>query len=518
MADWSFQGPCIDRTIAALEKHKKVVFCSPTGSGKTKVTAEIIAHYLNKKQRVAVYTDRRIMREQLVRTLAVHGFQVGTIAAGLVPDYERLVQVCMVKTVKNRPQAWAKFLDSAGLVIIDEAHKMKSNEMKTVLHEHSHAKADILGITATPISLSRIYNHLVLGPSPRELEQCGVIVPIDLYAPSEIDMGGIKIDNTGEYNKKQVEDRLKEFKDVLIGDVVTHWRRLNPYELPTVCFAPSVDSSRWLAEMFRSKGITSEHIDADTTDQERADTFARWKSRETKIVTNFGILTEGFDFPGMFHCILARPMRSIANYIQIIGRVRRSYAGKTFAIVQDHVGNYYRHPKALYYHDWRLDENAKNIAEKLRKKPKKEEGEKEEPTPINCMECDLLWTPSREQQFCPGCGSHPTKPMRKVRQKNGKLDLKSELPSEFNGEFQDEKILKRAIYIVGNRQSSNLVSHVYGIAASNLGRKVDAMILRKPQGRDWSTPAREFWHELFDKKSNHTSEEHNGVQEQIELF
>lgn len=458
------------------------------------VISTVIEHYLRHGRRCAVYTDRKVLRGQLVRTLTEHGFEVGTIAAGYKPNYDRLVQVCMIKTVSNRPAAWNKFLDGAGLVIVDEAHKFRSKSIKSVFYEHSRSGALLLGVTATPTELHSIYNHLVLGPSPKELEDRGVLVPVDLYAPSEIDMGGVKIVN-GEYQGEAVEKRLRQFKDVLIGNVVQHYRRLNPYQLPSVCFAPTVEASRWLAKEFTSAGIPSEHIEADTPEEERLGIIGRWKNRTTKIVTNFGILTEGFDFPEMFHCIMARPLNSIANYIQIIGRVRRSAPGKTFAVVQDHVGNYYRHPNALYYHDWSLKESSKNITEKLRKK-KERDGDKE-PCEILCVECDLTWTPSREQQVCPQCKCRPAKPARKVLQKNGELKLIESLPASMESEFKDEVALRKAIHICANRPHGNLVTTAYGIAAKTLGRAVNGHVIRKPAGKDWAMKAKDFWHELF---------------------
>ena len=58
----------------------------------------------------------------------------------------------------------------------------------------------------------------------------------------------------------------------------------------------------------------------------------------TTVISNVGILGEGLDVPELECAILARPTKSLAVYLQQVGRVLRPAPGKTHAIVHDHAG------------------------------------------------------------------------------------------------------------------------------------------------------------------------------------
>jgi superfamily II DNA or RNA helicase len=71
----------------------------------------------------------------------------------------------------------------------------------------------------------------------------------------------------------------------------------------------------------------------------------RFRYGDLTILSSVGVLTEGFDAPAAEVCIMARPTKSLALYIQMGGRVLRPCpeTGKTRALIHDHAGNTLRH-------------------------------------------------------------------------------------------------------------------------------------------------------------------------------
>ena len=66
-------------------------------------------------------------------------------------------------------------------------------------------------------------------------------------------------------------------------------------------------------------------ITGDTEKKAREKILADFKSGRIKCVINVGVLTTGFDYPGLECILLARSTMSLALYYQMVGRVMRPY-------------------------------------------------------------------------------------------------------------------------------------------------------------------------------------------------
>ena len=76
------------------------------------------------------------------------------------------------------------------------------------------------------------------------------------------------------------------------------------------------------------------------------------------MVCNVGVLTEGWDCPPVKCCILARPTKSLALYMQMAGRTLRPWHDTT-PIILDHGGNVDRHGMPHEDRDWSLTTKPK---------------------------------------------------------------------------------------------------------------------------------------------------------------
>ena len=83
-----------------------------------------------------------------------------------------------------------------------------------------------------------------------------------------------------------------------------------------------------IAELYSSHGINAVAIDCDTPKEERQELIAKFKAGEITVLVNVEIFTEGFDCPDVSFIQLARPTKSLALYIQQVGRGLRIVDGK----------------------------------------------------------------------------------------------------------------------------------------------------------------------------------------------
>lgn len=94
-----------------------------------------------------------------------------------------------------------------------------------------------------------------------------------------------------------------------------------------VAFWPSVVAAQKSAEWLRAAEISAQAVWADTDRQERSDIFNGLADGECQVVSNCGVLTEGFDEPTVRCVAIARPTRSELLYIQMAGRGVRPWPG-----------------------------------------------------------------------------------------------------------------------------------------------------------------------------------------------
>ncbi len=103
----------------------------------------------------------------------------------------------------------------------------------------------------------------------------------------------------------------------------------------TIVFCAGLEHAEHMAEDFCALGWRAEKIDGKT--KERGALLKRFAEGEIDLLTNYGVLTEGFDDPSVECILMARPTTSPLVYTQCIGRGLRPWPGKTACVVIDMV-------------------------------------------------------------------------------------------------------------------------------------------------------------------------------------
>jgi hypothetical protein len=245
----------------------------------------------------------------------------------------------------------------------------------------------------------------------QDLIDKGHLVPTKVYAAPVPNLKGVGT-RQGDYIAPQLAARMDV--DSLVGNIVVEHLKHGEGR-KTIVFASSVGHSVHIRDEFLKCGIKAAHIDGKTPLADREQILARLKRGGLQVVTNYGVLTEGWDCPDVGCCILARPTKQMGLYRQMIGRVLRPAPGKTDAIILDHAGATLRHGFAEDRIEWTLrpDKGAVNATAR---QYERSGGSRF----IECSQCGGL----REGgKACPCCGFLPPPKPVEYRMRDGELGL-----------------------------------------------------------------------------------------------
>lgn len=93
-----------------------------------------------------------------------------------------------------------------------------------------------------------------------------------------------------------------------------------PKDWSILVFAASIENAATIATALTLDGIPAASIDAQTPAKDRIDILDRFKSGDLRVLTNYAVLTQGFDAPSTRAVYITRPTTSEVRYLQMIGR------------------------------------------------------------------------------------------------------------------------------------------------------------------------------------------------------
>ena len=367
---------------------RRLILRAPTGSGKTVIACGIIESAVAKGRTVLFLAHRKELIDQASQKLDAFGIDHGVIMA---KHWRRQphaqVQLASIQTLIRRA------LPPADLIIIDEAHLSLAKSYVDLIAAYPNAV--ILGLTATPIRhdgrpLSSIYQDIIQVSDVAQLIRMGFLVRPRHYAPERPDLTAIGI-RGGDYN--EIDLAIAVDRPDLIGNIVTHWQAIARGRT-TAVFAVNINHSQHLVAQFRAAGVRAEHVDGTTPRHQREAILGRFSSGETTVVSNVGVLTEGYDNPRIGAVVLARPTLSLALFLQMAGRGLRTHPDKSDCIILDHAGCAHAHGFVDEEREWTLDGKKKRASKSERDAPIR-----------TCDTCYAAYPAASRQ--CPECGHIP---------------------------------------------------------------------------------------------------------------
>tara|TARA_R110002096_G_scaffold66682_1_gene162142 strand:- start:7732 stop:9360 length:1629 start_codon:yes stop_codon:yes gene_type:complete len=432
---WPHQTRGIDQLWAAIDNgDNKIVLTSPTGGGKTFMTTQMIHETQKRGMKCVFHVNRKSLAEQTRKVFEANGLSPGMRASGYDPDFDQAVQISMTPTEAARslssPPRWN--VHQADIVFIDEAHSEKALRIQKLIerYKQQNSNATVVGLTATPLDVSHMYDRLIIAGTNSELRACGAHLLCREFSPTMPDVLAMKRKQNGEFKDQDVEKKMAPH--MVFGHILPHHRRLNPLLKPSLVFAPTVAASLAITDMYNDAGIKAAHIcgksiyygDKDRDGNPivldsgkislREKLFDQLKTGEIKVLVNKLVLEAGIDLPEVYHLVLATMFGSLTQYLQVGGRVIRNHSSLDHVILQDHGGNCLIHGSLNNDREWELGATAKAVAEKTIKD--RQEGKEQEP--IVCPKCGAM---RLSGPSCFECGHQHSQSGIKILQEDGVL-------------------------------------------------------------------------------------------------
>jgi len=262
----------------------------------------------------------------------------GIAIAGLAKVYSRGV---------NDLPWWAKLGDRTSLVVFDEAHQAIAPTYRHVVETliARSPNLHLIGLSATP---GRTWNDVdadkelasFFGQKKVTLTVPGFDNPVDylidegyLARPAfrSIEYKGAAL-TEGERNRLASSldiprDLLKRIADDYLRNlaIANEVRDLARRHKRILVFSATVEHAEILAVVLRAIGVETRAVTASTPSLQRSQAinWYRQVSDETRVLSNFGVLTTGFDAPMTSAALIARPTKSLVLYSQMVGRATR---------------------------------------------------------------------------------------------------------------------------------------------------------------------------------------------------
>lgn len=368
----------VDQLRDAFGRVRRVLLVAPTGFGKTRVAAELIARAYAKGRRCVFLVHRREIALDTRDRIVADGIPCGLLMAG-EPATDAPVQVAMVQTVAAREVVLD--LRALDLVVWDEAHHCDAETYRAIAAQCPAVFH--LGLTATPERTDRrglrdAFDELVVGATIAELVGLKLLAPIRVIGPAK---------RQGALSMAPLE-ALQRFA---LGR-------------PTVAFLESVTASRALVEALAAEGIAAAHLDGNTPARRRDAILEDFEAGRIDVLSNVYVLTEGWDCARAEVCLLARGCEGVGPFLQMIGRVRRIGDDPAKdALLIDLCGAVHQHRMPDADRDWTLDGLVKGAAN-------------DDADGISqCAECGAVYETALYPGACPNGHERPAPPPREVK-------------------------------------------------------------------------------------------------------
>lgn len=328
----------------------------PTGTGKSVVIGAFI------KEALQAYPGTRVMKLTHVKELIEQNFEkllaiwptapAGIYSAGLKrKDAGHPILFGGVGTVaRGTPEMFGRI----DLLLIDECHLVSPKEM-TMYQQVIKGLKDVnpylkvIGFTATPYRLGHgmltdeggLFTDLCFDLTRMDafnwMLQQGYLAPLVPRRTSmELDVSGVHI-HGGEYKQNELQEAVdreeityRAIQEALAyGGDREHW----------LVFASGIEHAIHVAAMLETLGVSATCVHSKMPDGERDANILGFKSGKYRAMVNNGILTTGFDFPGIDLIVMLRPTQSPSLWVQMLGRGTRPCDGKANCLVLDFAGN-----------------------------------------------------------------------------------------------------------------------------------------------------------------------------------
>lgn len=330
-------------------KHNGILIL-PTGAGKSLVIADIASRI--DEPLIVLQPSKEILEQNYAKLMSYGAWDCSIYSASLNRKEINRITFATIGSLMNHVDDF----DSFHKILIDECHLVNPREGQYKEFIERIEGRQVIGLTATPYRLAqtidpktinsnwpkygsilkfitrtrpRIFDKVLYHCQIKTLLERGYLAQLRYFDMNHIELKRVKLNTTGaDFDEKSLKREMQRvgMYDYTL-DIVK--RVMRPKDGSTrngiLVFVRFVEDAERLAEDLMG---FCEVVSGTTPKKEREAILQRFKSGETEVVVNVGVLTTGFDHPALDTIILARPTMSLALYYQMVGRAIRPHPDK----------------------------------------------------------------------------------------------------------------------------------------------------------------------------------------------
>lgn len=266
---------------------------------------------------------------------------VSTLDSGNISTAEKShIVITNIQQLSTNVDKWlTQFTDDFfDMIIVDEAHHSAAASWQKVIDRFHSAK--IVLLTATPFRSDRreLDGELVYRYSFRSATLKGYIkrLKASYVAPETIELGftdqGGRVYTLDEIMKLKEETWFS--RGVALARVCNQHivdsslqkleeLRQSGTRHQLIAVACSINHGREIRSLYRERGFTAEIIHSKQTEEEQRAVLTDLRNGTLDCIIQVQMLGEGFDHPKLSVAAIFRPFRTLAPYIQFVGRIMR---------------------------------------------------------------------------------------------------------------------------------------------------------------------------------------------------
>ena len=253
------------------------------------------------------------------------------------------------------PQFPDRFFD---LLLVDEGHHSAATSWRKVFERFPDAK--VVNLTATPFRSDRqqIDGELIYRFSFKQAMLKGYIkklqaiyvAPEEIYFTYEGDRHHHTLEEVLQLKEEEWFSRgvalSPECNKHIVDSSLDRLEKLRQsgtrHQL--IAVACSVPHAKSIRSLYAARGYEAAEIHSSMSEDQRAEVLQRLRSGLLDCLVQVQMLGEGFDHPHLSVAAIFRPFRSLAPYIQFVGRIMRVVVQKdprhpdNYGYVVTHVG------------------------------------------------------------------------------------------------------------------------------------------------------------------------------------
>ena len=339
-----YQRDAVDAVLAARRSGvRRMVVCLPTGAGKTVIFSHL-ARLARRTVLVLAHREELLAqaRDKIERAMQGQAIVAVEQAEQRAPEGAKVL-VCSIRSLHDGRLSRVLRGRDPGLIIYDECHHAAAEDNLRVLRRlgafEPSFTGTLLGFTATTArgdgkGLDTVFEQIVYARALPEMIDDGYLVPLRGFRIattadlSRLSRGGLDFREEELSSAVDIEER-----NALVARSIQELGR----DRRTIAFCVTVSHARNLSKALNHLRVPAGVVHGTMSKEARAKALSDFREGRTQVLTNVGVLTEGFDDPGVSCIAMVRPTRSESLYAQCVGRGTRLHQAKKDCLILDFV-------------------------------------------------------------------------------------------------------------------------------------------------------------------------------------